>query len=435
MPDLQHAPASEPQMNWSTTTIAPDGTHHLLDGQPFYAARFCRVHKYHDPGLAPVVDDTGAYHIDPHGRPAYAARFRQTWGFYEGLAAVEADDGWHHILPDGAPLSAYRFDWCGNFQERRCTVRQRDSRYLHLDATGEPAYPERHGYAGDFCDGAAVVRSLENDLCTHITPEGSRLHGQCFLDLAVFHKGYARARDARGWFHVDRHGVQAYSVRFADVEPFYNGTALAQTVSDERVLIDPTGREVLAITQNPHPPSTTAASLQVVVIGNIGAGKTEVAGFLAKRLGWPMVAIDTMRRRVGDGSPAGELRAWSKFVSCAQASRPKVLECSGSGPMVHLLARALAESRASVLVLWVDAPVDACLTRIRNRDWDTPYPDFGVPIESVVRDLGQRLSSELAGGRAWSRFDVHRLDAGVTRDAVCEQAWQVVQKRVGGFPS
>ena len=85
--------------SWQTFEVSPDETHHLVDGAPAYDARFLSVLKFHAPGLAPVLDASGAYHIDAEGRAAYSHRFIRTFGFYDGRAAVESKTGWYHILP------------------------------------------------------------------------------------------------------------------------------------------------------------------------------------------------------------------------------------------------------------------------------------------------------------------------------------------------
>jgi len=248
MPDVQHAKAAERQIElWRHALVAPTGTHHLIDGSPMYIARFAAVDKFHEPGLAPARDASGAFHVGPDGAPAYARRFRQTWGFYECLAAVSDESGWFHIAADGAAAYGARFEWCGNFQGRRCTVRSKDLRYFHIASNGEPAYRDRHLYAGDFRDGVAVARFADDGLCGHIDPSGQPIHMERFLDLDVFHKGFARARDQHGWMHVDHSGKPAYSDRFAAVEPFYNGQALVETLRGHRALIAVNGSVRLEI--------------------------------------------------------------------------------------------------------------------------------------------------------------------------------------------
>ena len=210
--------------HWTTYSISPDATHHVAGGRAAYSARFWEALKFHAPGLAPVLDGSGAYHILPDGAAAYSARFVRTFGFYDGRAAVESEDGWMHVLPDGGALYDARFAWAGNFQGGLCPVRERDGGYFHMRADGRAAYSERYAYAGDFRDGFAVVQDGDG-LHTHIDANGVRLHGRRFLDLDVFHKGHARARDADGWHHVDAAGEALYAARFAQVEPFYNGQA------------------------------------------------------------------------------------------------------------------------------------------------------------------------------------------------------------------
>ena len=117
---------------WQGLTVAEDQTHHVRGKRPAYKARFEQVLKFHPPGLAPVRDTSGAYHIGPRGQAIYQERYIRTFGFYEGRAAVQADIGWFHILPDGKPLYSQPYAWCGNFQEGRSTVRRPDGLYLYL---------------------------------------------------------------------------------------------------------------------------------------------------------------------------------------------------------------------------------------------------------------------------------------------------------------
>lgn len=226
---------------WQRTAVAADGTHHVLGDRPLYGERFDEVLKFHDPGLAPVRRGAAAWHIRADGGAAYVRRFGRTFGFYEGLAAVESGDGWHHILADGADAYAARHGWCGNFQGGRCPVRRPDGRYLHILADGRPAYERRWCYAGDYRDGVAVV-AREDGRSTHIDRDGAVVHGQWFVDLDVFHKGFARARDERGWTHVDAAGRPRYARRFASVEPFYNGQARVEGFDGEVEVIDEAGR-------------------------------------------------------------------------------------------------------------------------------------------------------------------------------------------------
>ena len=234
-------------MTWRELTVAPGGTHHLdQHGQPAYAERFDEVLKFHAPGLAPVLRSGRAWHVRSDGAAAYDRRFIRTFGYYEGLAAVAASDGWHHITADGSDAYTRRHAWCGNFQQGRCAVRDPDGAYFHITPRGEDAYCARWRYAGDYRDGIAVVQAAEGH-STHVRLDGSLLHGRWLVDLDVFHKGFARARDEDGWMHVDLQGRPAYTRRFHAVEPFYNGQARVERFDGALEVIDENGAGLLEL--------------------------------------------------------------------------------------------------------------------------------------------------------------------------------------------
>ena len=188
---------------WRDYTVSTDASHHVVRGRPAYAQRFIEAQKFHEPGLAPVRDATGAYHVTLDGYPAYESRYIRTFGFYEGRAAVHTEDGWLHILPDGTLLYSELYAWCGNFQEHRCTVRLPRWQLLPYSHRWRSGLRRTLQLRRDFRDGIAVVQRPDG-MHTHIDSSGNHIHGRWFLDLDVFHKGHARACDSLGWHHVGR---------------------------------------------------------------------------------------------------------------------------------------------------------------------------------------------------------------------------------------
>ena len=234
-------------MSWKDLQVAACNTHHLdLLGNPAYEERYDEVLKFHAPGLAPVRRGEEAWHIHASGLPAYGRRFERTFGFYEDRAAVTDREGWHHIDVDGQDVYAERFMWCGNYQGGRCTVRESNGHYLHIDTAGRAVYDERWRYAGDYRDGVAVVQA-EDGRSTHIDADGRHIHGCWFLDLDVYHKGFARARDEAGWTHIDPTGAPAYARRFSNVEPFYNGQARVERLDGGLEVIDESGTTLIEL--------------------------------------------------------------------------------------------------------------------------------------------------------------------------------------------
>jgi len=401
--------------------VAREGTHHLKDGEPAYAARYFRVMKFHVPGLAAVIDASGSYHIRPDGSPAYESRFIEAFGFYEERASVRDHSGWYHILASGKPAYQERYAWCGNYQESRVTVRNQAGFYFHLDEYGRRTYAEHYLYAGDYRDGIACVRRADGS-CLHIDKQGHLVHAFTFGDLDVFHKGYARARDEGGWFHLRQDGRPAYAARFAEVEPYYNGQAFCREWSGRRVIVDHNG-EVLHVVWDPDQALQSSqeerGGVTVVVVGNCGVGKTTLAQRLAVHLGLPPFSIDAARREASDGTPAGELRAWQKFLESVRSNSRTgaIIEFSGSGPMAHFVKLTL-EKGSNYKVIWLRAPVEVCLSRVASRATSVPYPDFGISITELIPELHARLEKEFSRGDIWPTSRVSSVNAEQSSEAV-----------------
>ena len=85
-------------MNYKQITLSEDGTHFLINNKKVFGKTFKETLKFHEPGLAPVCDETGWYHIDTKGNAVYKQRYKRTFGYYFDLAAViDENNNWCHI--------------------------------------------------------------------------------------------------------------------------------------------------------------------------------------------------------------------------------------------------------------------------------------------------------------------------------------------------
>ncbi len=228
--------------------ISPDETHHLMNGKPLYSHRFDKVQSFHfPPGYAPVKKGQRAFFIDTEGQPVFDRSFDNAFGFYDGIATVADTTGFFHINEQGKDIHSRRFAWSGNFQEGICVVEDLHGRqFFHIDRKANPIYTERYAYIGDYRYGIAVA--VNNDgLCTHIDNKGRLLHGKHFSELDVYHKGYAIAKDERGYFHINKEGRVLYNQRYIKLEPYYNGRAIAVDKYGVKLIISTEGKIVKKI--------------------------------------------------------------------------------------------------------------------------------------------------------------------------------------------
>ena len=203
--------------------------------------------KFHEPGIAPVEDETGWYHIDSTNTAIYPQRYKRTFGYYCGLAAVtDFHSNCFHINTCGKRIYKDNYAFCGNYQEDKCVVRDFENHYFHIDNQGRRLYPDNYLYVGDYKDGIACVKQ-HNGRFRHIDAQGRFLNNKEFVDLGVFHKNFAIAKDANGWFHIDTNGNELYLERYLMIEPFYNGFALVTRFDGSKQIINENGELVLCI--------------------------------------------------------------------------------------------------------------------------------------------------------------------------------------------
>ena len=130
-------------MNWREIRDSQSEKRFYYQGKPVFKV-FKTILKFHEPGLAPVEDESGWYHITEDGSALYNERYERAFGYYCGLAAVTSTKGCFHIDARGTQLYDERYAWCGNYQENLCTVRNKDNSYFHIDKCGNRIYTESY---------------------------------------------------------------------------------------------------------------------------------------------------------------------------------------------------------------------------------------------------------------------------------------------------
>jgi len=233
-------------MKWDEIKVSDDNTYFIYDGKSVFGKSFVEVLKFHSEGLASVKDESGYYHIDLSGKPLYKERYTRAFGFYCKRAAVVDNEDWFHITENGSRAYTNYYSWVGNYQEKLCTVRDKENNYFHIDLNGQKTYKSNYMYCGDYKDGYACVK-LANGFYKHIDEVGSFLNNKEFHDLGVFHKNIAIAKDEVGWYHIDKNGNSLYKNRHLAVEPFYNGFALVTLFDNQKIVIDEKGNKIFEV--------------------------------------------------------------------------------------------------------------------------------------------------------------------------------------------
>lgn len=205
--------------------------------------------SFHD-GIAPVQSENIAFFINTKNIHQFNRDFEKAYGFYNDISTVKDKNGWFHINKTGQDIHNDRYSWSGNYNENKCIVKDFNDNYFHINPYGERVYSQNYVYAGDFKYNIAVVVDYDGKH-THIKDDGDLLHGKLFNELDIFHKGYAVAKDDKGYFHIDKKGNELYCQRYQKLEDFYNGFSYATSFDNTKVLLDKSEYKEIKITVAP----------------------------------------------------------------------------------------------------------------------------------------------------------------------------------------
>ena len=250
------------QFSMTKTFVNKELSYHIDKyGLPIYSERFKHVMSFHEPEKLAAVRNLHdkCFHINHEGKPAYSQRYKKTFGYYEGLAAVEDEFGqWYHINCVGSPAYVQRWKWCGNYsivpdylglKFLRCPVMAIDNNYYHINDLGL-LHNGPYSYAGDFnSQGNAIVFDLSgspkliDSNGVDVLPDEKK-----YFDMRPPHKGQLAVKDEEGWFFIDMKGEEIInSVRFKELEPFYNEQSKVRFESEDCGVISPDGKIVKLI--------------------------------------------------------------------------------------------------------------------------------------------------------------------------------------------
>jgi adenylate kinase family enzyme len=142
--------------------------------------------------------------------------------------------------------------------------------------------------------------------------------------------------------------------------------------------------------------------MKILITGNMGAGKSYlIQEIKKKRPALTCYSVDTFRKQLGDGSVEKDIIARNHFLRAIQQPGTMLMECMGLGDLGLEVRDVLRRERETLQVLLLKVPLEQCLSRLANRNWDVPYP--GTPESGV--ELCKRSHSLFEAGEIEKRFN------------------------------
>jgi len=169
---------------------------------------------------------------------------------------------------------------------------------------------------------------------------------------------------------------------------------------------------------------------KLLIIGNIGAGKTTLGLSLQKETHLEIVPLDRLRQQYGDSTIVGEYLSYYQFLRACQNDSPSILEFTGAGFHKHAVRIAFQEGRHEIIVFYLSVSPGVCKERIRDRDWSNiPYP-YSVEPEKVLLGVHRELETDWEHNFwKWSQkgqTNCFRLDGTVTPSEIRKEAHHIL---------
>ena len=117
---------------------------------------------------------------------------------------------------------------------------------------------------------------------------------------------------------------------------------------------------------------------KLLLIGQAASGKSTLSRALAQRLALPCYRIDDYRRWLGDNSIAADYRVRAAFLDACSRTSLGIFEFSAVGHHRSAVRLAMKEQRTQLTIVNVECDETTRQARLAQRNYDTPYPNWGV---------------------------------------------------------
>jgi len=126
--------------------------------------------------------------------------------------------------------------------------------------------------------------------------------------------------------------------------------------------------------------------MKVILLGNIGTGKSTIANLLIHNyMNAEYIAIDDIREFWGDGTEKKEAYCKSKFInSVSMNSKMQILELTGVGVLGENLFNKLANYKYSILVIHLIVDKQIILNRIKEKKMTSNFP---LPVDCIYNAI------------------------------------------------
>ncbi len=128
--------------------------------------------------------------------------------------------------------------------------------------------------------------------------------------------------------------------------------------------------------------------MKILLFGSIAAGKTTLAKEILKHHSdFCTIAIDDYRKKFGDFTMSGEIKAQKQFISAVKKNKNQIIEASGLGKLGTEMYEKVIKFDENIFVIILYISIDEINKRLETRIWDIPFPGKQDKLEEIIYSI------------------------------------------------
>jgi len=150
--------------------------------------------------------------------------------------------------------------------------------------------------------------------------------------------------------------------------------------------------------------------MKILIIGNIGSGKTTLGKKIQELTGYKFVQIDKLREKYLNNSVSGEYYSLYKLIKKIEVNQNLILEFTGVGCHKFAIKRALEIENSNIIViLCKNRDFNLILERLENKQFNFSSP-LNVDIKEHAVFVQEELCKDLEN-EYWNckEFEFHEV--------------------------
>ncbi len=134
--------------------------------------------------------------------------------------------------------------------------------------------------------------------------------------------------------------------------------------------------------------------MKILIIGNIGSGKTNLGKRIQENTGFKFIQIDELRERYFEKKVSEEYYCLFEFIKTIEDNDNVILEFTGAGCHKYAIKKALELIKDKVIIIYCkNREFSTIIERLKGKELNENFP-FNTDIENHINFIKEELDKD-----------------------------------------